>query len=1003
MATDWIIAFDKRPEERTGRDVEAIGARLRRLENLSRIPGSVVQQLATRGYYEDLEPDITIFRHGESGVGWYAVLAGNLEVRLSQPEQTPVTLCSLRAGATFGEEILKDLSRDSAVVTKTTCELLRIPFHDFRMIWEKNKDLMMDLLTNYKIKNGFGSYVSKTAVSPPSPPSSGISQIRTSSPEKTNPADPITETPSMAMARAGWVLRTLLLNEEKGILRDRKTGGVIARRCASGSDLVDWLVSLDPRAIPTRQVAVGMWQALLEEGVISHVSGEHPFKDKCILYHFWQDREGAMNKPTVQDVAEAEEHLDESITELLHRQPDATLRMILRKQSFERSPEELEMIYEELLHLRALSHLSHSVKRELAAVIKFEAHPVAGQTLFRQGEDGKSWYIILQGSVDVVIYGKGTVTSLHAGDDFGKLALVNNVPRAASIVLREDNCQFLRVDKEDFNRILKDLEANTVRLKEHGKDVLILERMSTPQSHYKYTVVAGTPQKMLEHLLETRLGGGVSAGSTIDPCLDDFLLTHIVFFLTRSLVQELNKHYHADSVTQDRDFLMTCRRKVVQFVYQWVVTIRHPVFDDPTSQNFIEDLAATVESDSGQTEEASLMHRVMSLLRRYQQDTSVINKWKLPPTGQPVTLFSDPVDGKKLSNVAIRPNDEIIFRVYCADHTYCTLRFPISATAEQIKVSAAEKLGLKHQASDLLLVEVTTAGEKVPLHDSIVSVPTALTLNGRLFISPKDHLDALTCVPEQETAVEGMEGVDMEFFSTRELAYHLTMFDWDLFWCVHEYELLYHTFGKHRFQQITANLDVFLRRFNEIQYWVITEICMATSISKRVQILRKMIKLAAYCKGYRNLNAFFAVIMGLSNVAVSRLSLTWEKLPSKSRKLFTELEALTDPGRNHRAYRTAVGKLQSPFIPFMPLILKDMAFVHEGNKTIVDGLVNFEKMHMLGQIMRTLRYCRNRHLVLEPPSPKNENEAVAYVRGLRTLNNQRALTSLSNKLEPRRS
>lgn len=62
--------------------------------------------------------------------------------------------------------------------------------------------------------------------------------------------------------------------------------------------------------------------------------------------------------------------------------------------------------------------------------------------------------------------------------------------------------------------------------------------------------------------------------------------------------------------------------------------------------------------------------------------------------------------------------------------------------------------------------------------------------------------------------------------------------------------------------------------------------------------------------------------MGLSNVAVSRLSLTWEKLPSKSRKLFTELEALTDPGRNHRAYRTAVGKLQSPFIPFMPLILK---------------------------------------------------------------------------------
>lgn len=112
--------------------------------------------------------------------------------------------------------------------------------------------------------------------------------------------------------------------------------------------------------------------------------------------------------------------------------------------------------------------------------------------MFNQGEEGTSWYIILKGSVNVVIYGKvgissnkiietvkastccfergidsvvsswsvccapqGAVCTLHEGDDFGKLALVNDAPRAASIVLREDNCHFLRVDKEDFNRILR--------------------------------------------------------------------------------------------------------------------------------------------------------------------------------------------------------------------------------------------------------------------------------------------------------------------------------------------------------------------------------------------------------------------------------------------------------------------------------------------------------------------------------------------------------------------
>lgn len=39
-------------------------------------------------------------------------------------------------GATFGESILQDLPRDSTVVTQTTCELLRVEQHDFKLIWE---------------------------------------------------------------------------------------------------------------------------------------------------------------------------------------------------------------------------------------------------------------------------------------------------------------------------------------------------------------------------------------------------------------------------------------------------------------------------------------------------------------------------------------------------------------------------------------------------------------------------------------------------------------------------------------------------------------------------------------------------------------------------------------------------------------------------------------------------------------------------------------------------
>lgn len=112
----------------------------------------------------------------------------------------------------------------------------------------------------------------------------------------------------------------------------------------------------------------------------------------------------------------------------------------------ERTADDLETIFEELLHIRALSQISNSVKRELASVIVFEAHPRAGSVctlkitlkyrndfiyiaVFHQGDEGRSWYIILRGSVDVVIHGKGTVTTLQEADDFGKLALINDAPR----------------------------------------------------------------------------------------------------------------------------------------------------------------------------------------------------------------------------------------------------------------------------------------------------------------------------------------------------------------------------------------------------------------------------------------------------------------------------------------------------------------------------------------------------------------------------------------------
>ncbi|CAD7077634.1 unnamed protein product [Hermetia illucens] len=92
MAMEWITAIDKRPCDRNLRDAELISCRLRRVEPLCRLPGSALQQLAMCGFYEDLEKGVTLFRAGEQGRFWYAVLGGSLEVRYHAPDTESKTL-----------------------------------------------------------------------------------------------------------------------------------------------------------------------------------------------------------------------------------------------------------------------------------------------------------------------------------------------------------------------------------------------------------------------------------------------------------------------------------------------------------------------------------------------------------------------------------------------------------------------------------------------------------------------------------------------------------------------------------------------------------------------------------------------------------------------------------------------------------------------------------------------------------------------------------------------
>ncbi|KAL8597463.1 Rap guanine nucleotide exchange factor 2 [Nucella lapillus] len=155
---------------------------------------------------------------------------------------------------------------------------------------------------------------------------------------------------------------------------------------------------------------------------------------------------------------------------------------------------------------------------------------------------------------------------------------------------------------------------------------------------------------------------------------------------------------------------------------------------------------------------------------------------------------------------------------------------------------------------------------------------------------------------------------------------------------------------------------------NREMFWVVTEICGEPMVVRRMKLIKHFIKIAKCCKDYKNFNSMFAILSGLRHGSVSRLRSTWEKLPNKYLKMFEDLETLMDPSRNMAKYRNLLNSehIQPPVIPIFPVIKKDLTFIHLGNDSYMEGLVNFEKLRMITkEIRHATHLCSSRYVSTE--------------------------------------
>ncbi|XP_036708898.1 rap guanine nucleotide exchange factor 2 isoform X7 [Balaenoptera musculus] len=347
------------------------------------------------------------------------------------------------------------------------------------------------------------------------------------------------------------------------------------------------------------------------------------------------------------------------------------------------------------------------------------------------------------------------------------------------------------------------------------------------------------------------------------------------------------------------------------------------------------------------------------------QDDSIVGlrQAKHIPTALPVsgTLSSSNPDllqsHHRILDFSATPDlPDQVLRVFKADQQSRYIMISKDTTAKEVVIQAIREFAVTATPDQYALCEVSVTPEGVikqrRLPDQLSKLADRIQLSGRYYLKNNMETETL-CSDEDAQELLRESQISLLQLSTVEAATQLSMRNFELFRNIEPTEYIDDLF-KLRSKTSCANLKKFEEVINQETFWVASEILRETNQLKRMKIIKHFIKIALHCRECKNFNSMFAIISGLNLAPVARLRTTWEKLPNKYEKLFQDLQDLFDPSRNMAKYRNVLNSqnLQPPIIPLFPVIKKDLTFLHEGNDSKVDGLVNFEKLRMIAKEIR---------------------------------------------------
>ncbi|KJE90930.1 hypothetical protein CAOG_02158 [Capsaspora owczarzaki ATCC 30864] len=269
----------------------------------------------------------------------------------------------------------------------------------------------------------------------------------------------------------------------------------------------------------------------------------------------------------------------------------------------------------------------------------------------------------------------------------------------------------------------------------------------------------------------------------------------------------------------------------------------------------------------------------------------------------------------------------------------------------------------------------------------------------RIHISmlPLEKTDLSVDASEADNVDQSEEGsTELMDKDAQFIAEQITLFDHELFNKVHRVEYLSYVWQASKVDDLCPNLNILISRFNRESYWVATVICTQPELKKRVELIKKFILVGKSCMELQNYFTVFSIVGGLSMAPVQRLKKSWEQVSAKYKTMLTDLESVMNPSQNMKAYRELALQSKPPMIPVLPVYVKDLFFINDGNEKETDNLINFEKLEMLAAVVRNITAICSvpfEHLV-------PDRDAQLYLKNPTVISNTLLLKNHSLDCEP---